>query len=140
MRSLERGNGNRAAEQPAGEITEPAPGISLPLAGLKGAGPCIATPACPAAKQQEIRFRRPPAPLPACTAESLDQIIRAMLAEARPATQDAVAAERLVAAVLERAIRSCRRGELGAAALEQPGPWLFWLLAQEIRARRRYPG
>ncbi|HMM09541.1 MAG TPA: hypothetical protein PKA35_10555 [Paracoccus solventivorans] len=137
MRSLERGNGNRAAEQPAGEITEPDPGVSLPLAGPKGAGPCLTA---SAAGHREIRFRPPPAPLPARTAESLDQIIRAMLAEARPATQDAVAAERLVAAVLESAIRSCRRGELGAAALEQPGPWLFRLLAQEIRAPRRYPG
>lgn len=134
---MERGNGNHAAEQPAGEITEPDPGISSPLARHKGAGPCIAP---PAAGHREIRFRAPPAPLSTCTAESLDQVIRAMLAEARPVLQDTVAAERLVAAVLERAIRSCRRGELGAAALEQPGPWLLRLLAQEIRARRRYPG
>lgn len=135
MQSLERGNGNRAAEQPAGEITEPDPGISPPLAGHNGAGACLMV---PAAGLGDIRFQSPPVPLPAPTAGSLEQIIRAMLAEARPALQDPAAAERLVAAVLERAIRSCRRGELGEAALEQPGPWLFRLLAQEIQ--RRYPG
>lgn len=135
MRSLERGNGNRAAERPAGEITDLDPGISRPLAGHKGGGACLMV---PAAGHGDIRFQSPPVPLPAPTAESLEQIIRAMLAEARPALQDPAAAERLVAAVLERAIRSCRRGELAEAALEQPGPWLFRLLAQEIQ--RRYPG
>lgn len=134
MPNLEREKDNRAAEQPAGDPTDPAHGISPPPAGHRG--PCIAPPA--AAGHSNIRFRPPPAPLPARTPENLEQIIRAMLIEARPALQDAVAAERLVAAVLERAIRSCRRGELGEAALEQPGPWLFRLLAQEIQ--RRYPG
>ena len=69
--------------------------------------------------------------LPDRAPDSIEQVVAAMLVHAREALPDPQAAERLVMAVLQRAVRSCAQ----TRPAEEPRYWLFEMLRQEMHDR-----
>lgn len=66
--------------------------------------------------------------------DSIEQVVAAMLVHARETLPDQKAAERLVMAVLEQALR----GATQDWQTEEPKYWLFEMLRQEMRRWRLY--
>lgn len=65
---------------------------------------------------------------------TIEEVVREMLAEAQRVMRERAPAERLVEAVLKTALKAPRHAEAG----EEMRCWLFRLLEEELKLRRRY--